>query len=69
MSRAKRYSVDVTERQLEEIIYAVGYVLENGLGYGHIIPDQANIPEANRKRLYDKLYKLRTEVKQHAQKP
>lgn len=58
--KIKRYIVDLTERQLEEIIYALGYVLDNGLGYGHITPEQANIPEANRKRLYDKLYILRT---------
>lgn len=53
--KTRKTTVQLTEKQLEDILTCVGYAIDKGIGYGHVTTSEENLLEANRIRLENKL--------------
>lgn len=58
MKAQKKVCIQVTPKQLEDLVTCVGWALSDGLGYGHVTMQEQALLESHRKRLYEKLQKL-----------
>ena len=61
--KPKKVTIQITVKQLDDLVTCVGWGITKGLGYGHVTSSEMALMEANRTRLYQRLKVFLSESK------